>query len=125
MVWGQHAHRVWEKGGRETSSPQVLKRVGHRLGDSRTAHHPVWAGKEMERGWDIPLQLQRWPQGGGRGTLERRQGLEASGGECEEGLRIQPSTTPLRELNFCQTGVLSEMTVALSRGEVENECGHF
>ena len=28
--------------------------------------------KEPERGWDILLHLQRWPQGGGRGTQERR-----------------------------------------------------
>lgn len=127
MVRGQHAHRVWEKGGQETSSPKILKRMGQRLGGSRTAQHPLWW---LERSW----------RGAGIFRCISRVGHKGAGEahwKGDEGLRpveanvTGPQNSALHNsfvgwgLSFRQMGVLFEVTVALSRGEMENECGHF
>lgn len=48
------------------------------VGGTKTWWHPQqdspppYGQKKPERRWEVPLHLQRWPQGGGRGPQRRR-----------------------------------------------------
>lgn len=70
--------------------------------------------KKPERSWDIPLHLQRWPQGGGRGTRERSWGWGAGSGLPSSALH---SSCGGCGPSFCQVwGALRGDTGRLSAG---------
>lgn len=89
---------------------------------------PPCGRKKPEKSRDIPLHLQRRPQGGGRGTQERRGGWGAGSGV--RGSTFSPPQLLCwgggGALSSRHAGAHSEGTVSLSAGgEEESRCGHL